>query len=107
MGRLRYHYAVPAAYQYGFYQPPDNLFVFADEDGLRAGRHGGPSLRVDRLLQRVDTGQKHLKGTALSGLAIDDDLAVVLFHDPVDDREAEAGPLPRLLGGEERLEEAA
>ncbi len=40
-------------------------------------------------------------------LALHVDEPLMLLHDPVDDGEPEPGPLPHVLGGEERLEDLA
>src|SRR5690606_11490310 len=37
--------------------------------------------------------------------AVDIDLAIMLFHDRIDQRKAQAGPLAGILGGVERLEQ--
>src|SRR5690606_39338727 len=62
---------------------------------------GGRGLRP-----RVDPRQVDLEGRPLPRLAVDPDVAATLLHDPVDGAEAEPGPLPLLLRGEERLEDS-
>ena len=40
------------------------------------------------------------------GRAVDIDLAIMLFNDRIDQREAQAGAFARILGGEEWFEQA-
>ena len=65
--------------------------------GLDGGATGGDV---------VGDGEQEAEGGAAAGLAGHLDVAVALGDDAVHRREAEAGALARLLGGEERLEGA-
>src|SRR5579885_1793068 len=60
---------------------------------------------VRRFGSLVNGRQVDFESGAAAGLAVYGDVAATLFHDPVDGRESEAGAFPRLLGGEERLED--
>src|SRR5439155_8456265 len=58
---------------------------------------------VPRVLT-VHHGQLGDEPRALSDFALDPDLALMLFHDAVADRQAQAGPIARPFGREERVE---
>jgi len=47
-----------------------------------------------------------LKGCAVSGFAVDEDVSGALLDDAVNGSQAQAGSLALFLGGEERLEDA-
>src|SRR6188768_4090913 len=63
-----------------------------------------PAAEVARAL---DARQEDLEGGAAARRAVDGDVAAALLDDAVHHRQAEAGALAALLGGEERLEDAA
>src|SRR3954452_22703052 len=67
----------------------------------RAGlRSGVGSAGAGRALGRRE-GERQAEPRAVAGRALAGDGAVVFLHDPVCDREPEAGALPDLLGREE------
>src|SRR2546421_617090 len=68
----------------------------AGEERFR--RSGSGSIQRDR--------QVDLEGRALAGLAVDPDRSCALLHDAEGGGESQPGALARLLGGEERLEDA-
>ena len=78
-----------------------HLLVVDDEDRLLA--HLIPAVRPRASTQRR---QRDLEGGALARVALDEDRAPVLLHDPVRDRQPEPGALADALGGEERVVDA-
>src|SRR5579883_2152267 len=60
---------------------------------------------VRRFGSLVNGRQVDFESGAAAGLAVYGAVAATLFQDPVDSRQSEAGAFPRLLGGEERLED--
>ena len=80
-------------------------------DGGLSKRHG-PGFSSRRRLSRRNRGpggdrtrQEDAEHRAAGLRGIDLDPAVVVLDDAVADRQAQARPLPRVLGGEERLED--
>ena len=82
--------------------------VFDQEHRLGAARAGVLVEReaAGRSRRRVDARQEDAEGGALADGAVDDDLPARLRDDAVHRRQPEAGALARLLGREERLEDA-
>ena len=86
---------------------PQRPLVLDQEDGFRSSRNRGLDGR--RFLRRsrlVGPREVDLEGRALPRLAVDEDVAAALLHDPVDSSQAQPRPLAGLLGREERLEGA-
>src|SRR5579859_2807698 len=85
-----------------------NLFVVFDEENcFRAAMGGGVCLlKCERIGWRSDQGKINLERRAAAGLAINPDVAAVLFEDDVDHREAETRAFADFLGGEKRLKDS-
>ena len=85
------------------------LLVLDQQDRAAAGQVGGGlgDLLLGRLVGVVGevARQQDAERRALAGLAVAEHVAAGLLDDAVDHRQAEAGALADLLGGEERLED--
>ncbi len=66
---------------------------------------GRPRQARRRVAEALAHGRKTRNSAPARGRAVDLDPAVVVLDDAVADRQAEAGPLALVLGGEERLED--
>ena len=84
------------------------LVVLDEQDRLRAAPPGAGRPRPPRAtaIASLDPRQVDLEGRALPRLAVHPRCAAALLDDAVDGRQAQPGALARLLGGEERLEDA-
>ena len=90
----------------------DGLFVVDHQHGAAQARPLGRShalrSRVSSVAGLVGRGrrQQHAKTRALAAARFEHDVAAMLVHDAVHDRQPHAGALAGLLGREERLEDA-
>src|SRR5216683_7469337 len=86
-------------------QRPYFVVVLDQEDRLGAPGERGRRRRRRLVNRLVDPREIDLERRSVSGLAIDPDAAAALLDDPEDGRQAQPGPLARVLRGEERLED--
>src|SRR6185503_7129887 len=97
-------HAVAEPREDGHREPPHRLFVFHEQQRLRAARQRRGGAERDRRLQRrVDAWKENPKRGPPPRLALELDLAPALLHEAVHRREPEARTLAHRLRGEERL----
>ena len=108
----RESHLIPLARQQRLEDLAHDLLVVDDEDRRGAARDGrgsaGHQVRCLAVIGPVlrHGGQRDGEARALADRAVAGDRAVVLAHDAVGDRQAEAGALADGFGGEERIVDA-
>src|SRR4029077_2179497 len=86
------------------HQLADLFFVLDEQDGL--GPRKGPLRRVFGFIcggSLLDRREVDLYASAMTGFAVDNDLATALLDDAVNRGEAQSCALPLSFGGEEGL----
>ena len=87
-----------------FYHLSQGIIIFRNHHGLRTtDLDGGLFFFSNRLRVPLGPGQIDLDGGPFSGLAVDPDVTLALFHDPVYRGKSQTGAHPLFFGGEERI----